>query len=621
MPVLLNIPILVLLLAIIIGAGHFLLRRLVLTHVTPLEQCFLSLGLGLGLVVYGATAFGFLGFLRPLYIWGYIFVLGLVATWEFRAWRLEPRSWAVDPSINPRVGDPWPSWALVSLIALFGIIYLISNMAPPLDGDTLHSYLNAPRRFVDAGRIYHLPYIVHSVIPLNIQMLSAVALVISGDELAQMLAGFTMLAGCCTVLFCIGNRYLSSQTGMLAALLFASMNCVQVLVPSTKVNLGWAFFELISIYCLLRWWLGQRDHYGWLLLAGIMGGVAFGSSYASGYTIVVIGSMLLWRLRHTGLRSCTIHLITYLVPAVALGAPWLLRNFVNTGNPVYPVLNPLFGLPAAMPWKYSGGGIGLLTICWDMSVGYIIGHFGKPVGPWVLLPLPGLILLGKLPKLLRITLVLSFVSFLLWFTGPQYARNLLPTLGLAALASAWVLSQLSLRQNYFKIMVGFFLVIFFLFNLTLLGHAYLAQPYRMKYLVNIINRSRIESVVQNQCLSCPNARMTELINSLPADSQVASLYLGNGYYIKRSFWDSRMLDGDFLNDHNASVEDLIAQWRLAGITHVFVNREYLIDHYFDKKPIDNFNDYRLFLEAVSRRDSLRQVAKFGRQELWEILYR
>ena len=294
------------------------------------------------------------------------------------------------------------------------MFYLFSTMAPPLDGDTLHSYLDVPRQFIEAGGIVPLPYELHSHLPLNIQMLSILALTLAGDELAQMLAGFTMAAAGALVVFALGRRYVSRDVGMLAALIFLSMNVTQLLVPTAKVNLGWAFLDLMAVYAVARWGLETAHERRWLLPAGVLSGLALGTFYSAAFTALLLGMGIVvvsWKMGAVRvLRNTAI----YSLPVLLLGAPWLARNWVDVGNPVFPVLNPLFGIPPVELGRYGADRpLGVLTAPWVMATGFIAGSFSLPWGPVVLGAVPGLLLVRPIPYKVKVArgVVSSMVSW------------------------------------------------------------------------------------------------------------------------------------------------------------------------------------------------------------------
>jgi len=609
-----------LLVAVAVGTGLLVLRLLSIKNCTFLEQFVLGLACGLGVLSFGSAALGGVGLLTRSWMLLWLLVAAACAAASYWA-AAKGRKAEATPAPLP----PWPRkskilWTLYALVAAFGVVYFLSCLAPPIDGDTLHSYLHVPRQFVDAARIINLPYEVHANVPLNIQMLSAMALLVSGDELAQLVAGFTMLAGCCLILLVLGRRYLNVHAGLLASLLFASMICVSSLAPTAKVNLGWAFFELASLYCLARWWSGEQLR-SWLLLAGLLAGLALGTLYAAAFTILAVCFFLSWLSFRKGPRGLISDLLCYCVPAFALALPWLLRNYLDVGNPVYPVGNAFLGLPSAMPVAHTTSVWGWLTIAWDMSVGYVAGKFGKPVGPWVLAPLPALLLLRPLPQFLRFSLGLGLVIFVLWLFGVQRPRNLLPALGLFSLGSAWAILKINLPWKWMKKGVLALLLLFLIFSLSVTVRAHLAQPHRLAYIAGKISRQQMAGMMQDRFLACPNSVLTQYINNkLPPGAKVAALYLGNGYYINKPFWDSRMLDKDFAHDRAKGWKEMSENWRRAGITHVFVNWPYLakIDFAAEKEMS---LDYGHLLNKEFSSKCLRPLIISGGQELFEFTCR
>lgn len=598
-----------------------MLRWLLPGGVAKEDRLVLGVATGLGLMIYSTAALGGLGLLTPTWVAACLVMLTIPAALQLpRMIRDFSRTNRTKGETGNRWADggPLPRWLLTALLVSFGLIFLFSGLTPPIDGDTLHSYLHVPRQFLDVGRILQLPFEVHANVPLNVQMLSAMALSLVGDELAQLLASFTMLTGSCAVLIVLGRRYLSLEAGLLAALLFASMNCVQALIPSAKVNLGWAFFELASFYCFARWWLDEPKSDCWLACAGILQGLALGTLYAAVSTVSVISICLCWGSRADGLNKTVKRLFVYLAPAVLLASPWLIRNVMETGNPVYPVLNPLFGLPYGMPIRHNSGFWGIAVIWWEMSIGHLAGHFGKPVGPWVIVPLTGLVFVRPIPRFLRLALIISIPLFIIWNFGVQRPRNFLSGLGLFSLASSWILIRLSTEHVWPRRILRVSLLVFLLFNLAVMIRASLAQPGHLDYLVGLMSRDGIERMVQNRHLASPNALMTRYINDqLPDGARVLAINLGNGYYIKHPFWDSRMADGDFYHDKVKNHWELINIWKRMGITHVFINRPYL-----NKNLSTEDTSVRLALDVLDKPEyankCFRLLLKSDGQEIWEL---
>ena len=311
--------------AIATGSGLVIYRRLRLSSSWPAEVLVLSAGFGFLLIIYGTAALALIGWLRPAPVYSWSAIIALLAVVGFRQWRARRVDYVIAPEGDKQDGDKSElRWLWVPL-GLMSLSFLVSAMAPPLDGDTLHSYLEVPRRYLDAGGILELPYEFFASLPLNIQMLSSFALLFRGDELAQMLTGFTMAIGGALVLVVIGRRYWPLPVGVLAALFYLSMHVVGTLVPTTKVNLGWAFFDLLSIYALCRWAFDDVRRDRWLVVAGLLGGAALGTAYQAGFTAVILAAFIVVRTvaenRGNGgyLLLSSRRLILYAVSRVAAG--------------------------------------------------------------------------------------------------------------------------------------------------------------------------------------------------------------------------------------------------------------------------------------------------------------
>lgn len=611
-----NLSVWLFLLAAAIGAGYTLYRALRLPASPWLDTTLISLALGFGLLIYGTAGLGALHLLRPSFVLAWLAVVTLVAFWG--GWQMWQRRAGLRDNKTPEHElTVYPMWAIYLALGGFAIVYLLSTMAPPLDGDTLHSYLDIPRQYLDAGGIIPLPYELHATLPMNIQMLSALALIVAGDEVAQMLAGFTMATGAALVIFILGRRHLSREIGMLAALLFYSTNVVQGLVPTTKVNLGWAFFDLLAVYAVCRWAFDQVPRDCWILAAGVFSGIALGTQYPAGFTSVLLALAIVMISRRDGVRLLLLRVIAYGLPVLLLGAPWMVKNFLEVGNPIFPILNPMFGLSAAEPMEHSSGLVGLATTLWDMATGYIAGTYGRPVGPLMLGTLPGLVLIRPIERKIKIALLLVGFLYLFWYIGVQRPRNFLTGLGIISLISAYTCVALGRRSQSIRNGFLVLLVVFLLFNWALYVRAYFINLNYLSYVLGGESRSAFLHRTLSPSSPWPSALMTEYINTqLPADARIVAMYLGNGYYIQRPFIDSRMVDKNFMTDTARDAAELIQQWRVAGITHVFVNEPYV------KRAIgDNpaqWRDYLIITSSSFQKQCLKQIFSDSRQYLYRL---
>lgn len=603
--------------AIAVGSGYAILRMFCLPSSSPGEAAVMSGGLGLGLLMYGTAGLGILQRLNPPFVTAGMAAVAMLALWGGLCFWREQHG-----SGRQRSGDHqdvvYPAAAVYVALGLFAVVYLLSAMVPPLDGDTIHSYLDVPKQFVVAGGIVPLPYELHSILPLNLQMLSALSLMISGDELAQMMAGFTMATGAALVVYLMGTRYLSREVGAVGALLFYSMNVTQSLMPTAKVNLGWAFFDLLAVYVICRWGFESRRNDRWLALAGVFGGIALGTQYNTFFTGLGLSLVIMLVSARRGGYVTMKRLAVFILPVCLLAAPWLLRNLLETGNPVFPIFNSVFGLSPVEFVEQASGFTGMFKIPWDISTGYTAGGYGEPVGPLVLAVLPAIFALRHVDRKVKIGLVFAAFLFLLWFSGVQRPRNFLTGLAILSLVSAYIYVELGRSSRFLRRGIIVLSVIFLLFGLGSYTKTYFVNLGYTRYILGL--ETRDEFLVRNLDAggSNPSWAMVRYMNEkLPPQARVVGLYLGNGYYVDRPFIDSRMVDGNFSMDTASDAESLVSDWKKAGVTDVFINKPYVRRAVGDDPSI--WKDYMIINEPDFESRWLREEFRDGEQYLYRLV--
>jgi hypothetical protein len=124
--------------------------------------------------------------------------------------------------------------------------------------------------------------------------------------------------------------------------------------------------------------------------------------------------------------------------ALAVASPWYLRNFIFTGDPIFPFARTLFGLPAASkPFSALEYGLGrdllhLLSSPFDMLARGDSFDQGWAMGPVYLALAP---IGAAAARQRRLAIVLAATAgawWLVWFLSSPQTRLLLPVLPLAA---------------------------------------------------------------------------------------------------------------------------------------------------------------------------------------------
>ncbi len=266
--------------------------------------------LGLGLTVIAAVTLAIAAVSTRVV--GGVFLL--LALWAVPAVRADRPRW-------PRLGRGDAVW--MALLTAAALLQLPGAWVPPFEYDELEYHLGAPMDYLRAGRIAFLPYNFYSNLPQLTEMLYLLALVTRSEIAAKLVHGLfgLLTAGVVAV---VGSRLWSRQVGWLAAALFYTMPFVQDLSQTARVDLATAFFASLAAG---SWLLGMPWH--WSALAA-------GGAVATKWTAipVVLLPMLVLILAQT--RT--------LWPAVRFGlvatvpvVPWLVKNALLTGDPIYPL--------------------------------------------------------------------------------------------------------------------------------------------------------------------------------------------------------------------------------------------------------------------------------------------
>ena len=343
------------------------------------------------------------------------------------------------PNQNPKSEIPYPKLTITiaTILAVpFLLAMLLASLLPSTDFDVNEYHFEGPKEFFQAGRISFLEHNVYTSFPFGTEMLTLLAMVLSGDWYRGALAGKCVLMcfGPLTALAllaagrrsCFGrSRNWNTLAGVSAALLYLATPWVFRISTIAYAEGGLCFYlfaallaVMIAIECgsqahgcepaeghetshanpqrergnaltpslALRVGVpsgrdeygreplvsATRDRGGWrpFLLAGLLAGSAMACKYPA--ALVGIAVVPLRRRRWSALRFwilvrslCQEQRISTAAAGLVLRSPsdggprwscaagfglgvliavgpWLVKNLIETGNPVYPLAYRLF---------------------------------------------------------------------------------------------------------------------------------------------------------------------------------------------------------------------------------------------------------------------------------------
>lgn len=250
--------------------------------------------------------------------------------------------------------------------------------------DALSYHLAVPKTWFEQGRISVLPDNVYSAMPFNGPMLWLLMMVLHGDAIdAVFMAQMVNVA--LGVLFVLAAWKLGSVYGRVSAVVaaVAAGTCpwVTYLCGIAYDEAGMLAMGMAALWAALK--AGQaggvsevpiahRSEAGvasmrseemasnpvehqrgrWVIAAGLLAGLACGYKYTALPLIALpIGLLLVINLAG-GWRRRAMQMAVYLLACLALLSPWLIRNQIATGNPIFPLGYSVFGAGPGW-WDYE----------------------------------------------------------------------------------------------------------------------------------------------------------------------------------------------------------------------------------------------------------------------------
>jgi hypothetical protein len=256
------------------------------------------------------------------------------------------------------------SWLWLVPVASLAIACLAASVMPgvlwkPMDPhpyDVVSYHLQVPREWYELGRIVPLRHNVFSFFPFNAEMQYLLLMHAAGGPWRAMYACQFMSVMCAVVMMlAIIGAVDDRKTGVVAAALAA-------VVPWTVMLAGVAYVETsLMLYTTLAvaWCMracASREPSGSaagrprqpenvvraMILAGVIAGFACGVKITA-VPMLLLALPIAVLLTGGFSRQVFIACIVFVIAGVLALSPWLIRNVVWCGNPIFPVATKIFG--------------------------------------------------------------------------------------------------------------------------------------------------------------------------------------------------------------------------------------------------------------------------------------
>ncbi|MBF0166069.1 MAG: hypothetical protein HQL45_00450 [Alphaproteobacteria bacterium] len=321
------------LMASCLGFGLLLLRSLgLLTSVLGIERLAWAWPAGYGLLGVVLFPLALMGLVTPLAL-GLLLLPGLAGL-----------------ALLGRISLPTPTRNEVGLIVALALVLLLLlsiGLAPPADADSLAYHFARPREILKAGALTFVPSAVEGAIPLLIHLTYLPALALGGEQAQTLWASLGGIASVLSVGL-ISRRWL--PVGWTLALVLALITTPAFLygLGSGQVEVRVVAFVFFSILALDE---GRRQgDLRWVLLAGLLAGCFAAAKYFGLFFLAAGGLLCLMHCRWFAAG------LLFSLGGLLSGAPVYFWNWIQSGDPLFPVLFQFLGLADSALWTKQQAG-------------------------------------------------------------------------------------------------------------------------------------------------------------------------------------------------------------------------------------------------------------------------
>ena len=479
----------------------------------------------------------------------------------------------------------------LSIVVILGVEITLC-LVPPTARDELTHHLAIPRLYARAGRIIEVPMAPYAYYPMLLDMLYTPWVFWGYDAVPKLVHSlFGFLTG--LSLYAHLSRRMNAIYGLLGFFFFISVPSVFRLGHWAYVDLGTTFYTTAGILCILRWH-EDTDRGRWLIMAALSAGFAVATKPNGLVAWLLLFFLFAWvsvRKTEQGHGRIFSECILFAVVGALPFLPWLAKNWLQTGNPFFPLLGGFF------PGKAGVEGDGASYV----SLGVFVKRellYGE--GWWQITMLPlRLFFFGRDddPQYFDGVLGPSLILLLPWAFKGKWLEEKKLLMSFALLFFLYALFLVDLRVRYVLPIVPPMVILFTygVFNVylrikqpaylfvVLLGFAAYNGYYLWRYFQDVaplgyvIGRETREAYLAR---ALPEYPAFQYVNhELSPATKIYLLFVGRRvYHCEREYFhDGGDLPGFLLRTIREAKEpvDITRQLKAKGLTHLLVRDELL----------------------------------------------
>lgn len=508
--------------------------------------------------------------------------------------------------------------ALVLAVGPFLLMMTLGAMLPTIDFDAIEYHLQGPKEYFQAGRIAFLPHNVYTSMPFSVEMLHLLGMEALDDWWSGALAGQLLVSGfapaAAAMIALTAGRWGSPRAARIGAIVYLTTPWVYRLGVLPYVEGPLCYYHAALVWASARAWSEAEPAIRARLwgVVGLLAGGAMACKYPALVSAVVPFGVLALvdSIRGRSWRAAAAFGLGWLV----VMAPWLGKNVLDTGNPVYPLAYRVFGgrgwdPPREAKWSNAHGPKPVTLGLLGQSIVDVAGRSDWQSSLYVALAPLALVRRGSRRLAWVLAAYAAYLFATWWLLTHRLDRFWLPLLPplavLAGLGADWV------RNRAWSVLLGVLLALTIVTNMA----------YASTALTGLNDWTDDLLVLRTHVPEMLNAPLARLDAELPPGAKVLLVGQAAVFHLRHPIVYNTVFDHETIEVLTrgrtpAEIRRVLAE---RGVTHVYVDW-FEIDRY--RSPGNyGFTPYvtpELFAGLVASRVLEGPESLGARQELYRV---
>lgn len=431
------------------GTGRLALAAIGLSF-SSLADFIISVALGLATLSYSTFILGLLGLYNNA--GAIVSTVTLLFLACYAIWHTASLKYLQEKTLFS-----WTATGTVFLIGVVAVFLFAKALWPAVYVDAVTYHLGIPNYYLQEGAFVYIPEDMCSGYPFITEMLYTLAMLVAGQKAAQCTSVLIFLLSILAV-YEFSKTLLGVRYAGLTCVVYTLTPCLMDATLTFGNDLCLVYYMVMATYCFFLWHMQYRSE-RMLILIGLFAGICLSIKYTAFIFIPIpllagfiynavkneerLGWPLLRRVMICGAATIIVCL------------PWMLKNILYTGNPIYPAFFSVFGGEDINPEIYAvaarwGGSVSadtILTAAFQKFQGLFL--FSPPFSvTYGLLGNTGLVFLFFLPLLLFMRRTSAIIKalvccagfmFILWIATYGAIRYYYPGIAFLLIITSYVI--------------------------------------------------------------------------------------------------------------------------------------------------------------------------------------